>query len=56
MSNQIQYVVYKMPTKQEEVEDLSAELTLEYGSEGFELISTTVMPNGDLLIGLMRKN
>lgn len=53
--NTIKFLLFEGVTDQDKADRLSIDLSQQYGSEGFELVSTSVTPEGNILIGLMHK-
>ncbi|MCC2616874.1 hypothetical protein LJ739_11530 [Aestuariibacter halophilus] len=53
--NTIKYILFEGITSSDEADRLSIHLTQEYGRQGFELVSTTLTPEGNLLVGLLHK-
>jgi len=53
--NSIKFLLFEGVSDSDEAERLSIHLSQEYGSLGFELVSTSITPEGNLLIGMMHK-
>jgi hypothetical protein len=54
--NTIKYLLFESVTDTDEADRLSIHLSQEFGSKGFELVSTSITPEGNVLIGLMHKS
>jgi hypothetical protein len=54
--NTLKYLLFESVTNTDEADRLSIKLSQEFGSKNFELVSTSITPEGKVLIGLMHKS